>query len=103
MIGAAIHSQSDMAPIFRTQCWMDGMEEPQLLVNRAVGITATAVDGLPPDSCYTPFCQPLPQLRPGETMEFLSNCLASECASFQFEGNTHVKAFEGSSSSAAES
>ena len=25
-------------------------------------------------------------------MEFLSNCLASECASFQFEGNTHVKA-----------
>jgi len=34
----------------------------------AVGITAGY--GLPPDSCYTPFCQALPQLRLGESMEF---------------------------------
>src|SRR5207247_4778161 len=113
MFGAAKDGHSAMTPIFRMRLrWMDGMEDPQLLV---VGIASG--DGPPPDSCYTPFCQPLPyyagfylaqqvtvakRRNCVEMYRILLNCLASGCASFQFKGNIHVKAFEGFSSGAAQ-
>src|SRR6266436_6286752 len=101
MFGAAKDGHRAMAPIFRMrlQCWMDGMEEPQLLV---IGIGHHSRRWPATRFMLYPILPGSAAASAWRVDGIFRIALHPNAPLFDLNVNTHVKAFEGSASSAAQ-